>query len=111
MTAMAGLALYANSFKPSLPATPDECVLLPSDTKLGPALAISQAEELSLAKLKAAPSSVPRVPFGHLNSEWVALKQLARPGDTVHEFSTDISGGYLILRQKCLVGQLPTWIR
>jgi len=111
MTAMAGLTLYASSFKPGLLTMPDECVPLPAGTKLGPALTISRVEKLSLAKLKAAPPSVPRVPFGHLNSEWVALKQLAQPSDTVHEFSSDISGGYLVLRQKCLVGQLPTWIR
>ena len=74
-------------------------------------MTIAQVEQQSLAEMKEAPSNVPRVPFGHQSSEWLALKRLSRPGDTAHEFRTEISGGHLILRGQCLVGQLSGWIR
>jgi hypothetical protein len=34
-----------------------------------------------------------------------------RPGDTIHEFETSVSGGHLVLRGKCYVGQALGWIR
>jgi hypothetical protein len=86
------------------------CTSVDSTTIVGPAITIAQAESLSLAALRDAPGSVPRIPFGHQNSEWFALKQSTQPGDTVHEFRNEHSGGFLILRNKCLVGQLFTWL-
>jgi hypothetical protein len=86
------------------------CISVESTTIVGPAITIAQAESFSLAALRDAPSSVPKIPFGHQNSEWFALKQSIQPGDTVHEFRNEHSGGYLILRNKCLVGQLFTWL-
>jgi hypothetical protein len=114
VTAAVALAFYAGSSKSRLliAVAAETCAPIPSNIKFaGPAMTIEQAEQLSLAEMTKAPPSVPRVPFGHLNSDWLALRQLARTGDTVHEFRTEISGGYLILRGPCLVGQLPEWIR
>mgnify|MGYP003589285037 CR=1 FL=1 len=105
---------YKNFSTPALPfATAAEtCAPIPANIKfLGPAMTIAQAEKLSLAKMAAAPPTVPRVPFGHLNSEWLELRHLSKATDTVHEFRTELSGGHLILRGSCLIGELPGWIR
>ena len=102
---------FSTPRRPVLTAT-ETCSPLPGDiTLVGPAMTVAQAESLSLAEMRKAPPTVPRVPFGHLNSEWLELRKLARPTDRVHEFRTEISGGHLILRGSCLVGQLPEWIR
>lgn len=82
----------------------------PNVTFLGPALTIPQVEATSLRKIAGSPTA-PQVPFGYTNSEWLRLKDDMRPGDTVHEFKTGISGGHMVLRGKCLVGQITSWIR
>ena len=82
----------------------------PNVTSLSPALTISQVEAASLNKMAGTPTA-PQVPFGYTNTEWLRLKDAMRPGDTIHEFKTDISGGHLVLRGKCLVGQITSWIR
>ena len=111
VTATIAIAYNSSSYRPR-PVVAETCTPIPLNIKfMGPARTIAQVEQLSLAEMKEAPPSVPRVPFGHLNSEWLALKRLLKPGDTVHEFRTELSGGELVLRGECLVGQLPTWIR
>ena len=78
---------------------------------VGPSQTIAEVERLSRAEMAATAPTVPRVPFGHQNAEWSKLKALAQPGETVHEFRTAVSGGHLILRGECLVGQLAGWVR
>ena len=45
------------------------------------------------------------------NAEWLAVKALIRPGDTVHQYETGVSGGHLVLRQHCYIGQTVGWVR
>jgi hypothetical protein len=105
-------SLYLASRISQQPAPPPECVPLPENIAfLGPAQTVAEAERASRAEMAKAPPSVPRVPFGHQNAHWLELKALAAPTDTVHEFRTEVSGGHLILRGRCLVGQLPGWVR
>src|SRR5690606_29177721 len=40
-----------------------------------------------------------------------ALESVMRPGDEVHEFETAVTGGHLVLRDKCYIGQSISWIR
>jgi len=98
--------LQAPSTQVSMCTPPPENIV-----SIGPARTIAEVERLSIAEMATAPDTVPRVPFGHQNSEWVSLKASAQPGDTVHEFRTEVSGGHMILRGECLVGQLAGWIR
>lgn len=70
------------------------CVTLPSNLhKLGPALP---------------PKEIARV---RADAQWEALKTGMRPGDTVHEFETRRTGGVLMLRGGCVLGQAVDWIR
>src|SRR6478672_11755022 len=85
--AIAVLAFYKQFSTRVLPvATAAEtCAPIPANIKfLGPAMTIAQAEKLSLAEMAEAPPTVPRVPFGHLNSKWLELRQLSKTTDTVH---------------------------
>lgn len=110
LAALASLFLAPHTFQ--RPALPPECVPLPKNVVfLGPAQTVAEVERASRAEMAKAPPSVPRVPFGHQNAHWLELKALARPTDTVHEFRTEVSGGHLILRGRCLVGQLAGWVR
>ena len=86
------------------------CAQVLSLYELGPALTVAQVEAKSINEMKAS-RGVPQVPFGHINGEWVALKALIRPGDTLHEFKTDLEGGYLLVRDGCRVAQITSWIR
>ncbi|HEU4669649.1 MAG TPA: hypothetical protein VFR91_02980 [Dyella sp.] len=55
-------------------------------------------------------------------ADWQLISQRIRPGDTIFAYSrtppapfpdmafTGVSGGYLVLRGRCLVGMLGTWI-
>ena len=94
------------------PAPAAECVPLPQNIVfLGEAQTVAEVERFSRAEMAKAPTSVPRVPFGHQNAQWVELKAMSESADTVHEFRTAVSGGHLILRGGCLVGQLAGWVR
>ena len=107
----AGLYLAQRNLR-TLSTPVSECTPLPENVvSVGPAQTIAEVERLSAAEMATAPDTVPRLPFGHQNSEWVNLKALAQPGDTVHEFRTEVSGGHVILRGQCVVGQLVGWIR
>jgi hypothetical protein len=110
VAAVGALYLAPRAFRPPAPAT--DCVPLPRNIVfLGPSQTIAGVERLSRAEMAKAPPSVPRVPFGHQNPQWVELKATSEPTDTVHEFRTAVSGGHLILRGRCLVGQLAGWVR
>ena len=43
--------------------------------------------------------------------DWGALKATMRDGDTVREFETAVSGGHLVMRGDCFLGQAVTWVR
>ena len=86
------------------------CLPLPSHFKLfGPALSVSQVERASLEQVSRSPSA-PQVPFGYNNSGWLELKTRMLPGDTIHRYETGVSGGYVILRGTCVVGQTVPWV-
>ena len=72
------------------------CEALPPNVKkLSPALAPQDALTAMVA-------------YGQ---EWATLKAAMRPGDTVHEFETGVTGGHLVMRGNCYIGQAVTWIR
>src|SRR3546814_7788348 len=71
-------------------ATPFVCEPLPPNVKqLGPALG---AEEANAA-------------LDSYASERDSLKIEMRPGDTVHPFETAVTGGQLVMRGDCYIGQ------
>ena len=43
--------------------------------------------------------------------EGFALRAMMQDGDTVHEYETGVTGGHLVLRGKCYIGQVARWIR
>ncbi len=45
------------------------------------------------------------------NMEDIELRRIKRPGDSVHEFETEVAGGYLVMRGECYIGQATAWIR
>ena len=94
---MAAFALLAARQSRLLPTTEVAvCEALPANiNKLAPALAPQDA-------------SAAMVAYG---SEWATLKAAMRPGDTVHEFETGVTGGHLVMRGNCYIGQAVTWIR
>ncbi len=112
--ALVAAGIYASLSKPQLPRSAEatSCAPLPDNYKtIGRGLSIAQVEAASIAEMKASIGDPPEVPFGFSHSEWLALKARSRPGDTVHEFETDVTGGHLVLRGRCYVGQITTWIR
>src|SRR3546814_18056501 len=75
-------------------ATPFVCEPLPPNVKqLGPALG---AEEANAA-------------LDSYASERDSLKIEMRPGDTVHPFETAVTGGHLVMRGDCYIGQAVAW--
>jgi hypothetical protein len=98
--------------KKRLPPVPDtaSCEPIPKNMTLGPAQAIAQVEQVSLAKMKASPSA-PQVPFGYNNYQWLALKALVKPGDTIHAYETLGTGGYILVRGTCSPSRINVWIR
>lgn len=97
--ASAGLAVLAAVFllrdaRPPLIAAEPACPRLPSNIiERGPALRPEK-----MVRITADP-------------EWAALEAGMRPGDTVHEFETGATGGFLMLRGNCYLGRTVTWIR
>jgi hypothetical protein len=73
-------------------------------------MTVSQVEAKSLAAISQNPD-VPQVPFGHANGMWKSVKALVQPGDTIHEFRTDITSGHFVMRRGCVIAQFPTSIR
>lgn len=69
--------------------------LPPNMEKLGPALTPAEATEA----------------IASYGQEWDSVKVNMRPGDTIHEFETGVTGGHVVLRGKCYVGQAVAWIR
>jgi hypothetical protein len=93
-SAALGIALLMQDARPLRAAAEPACLTLPSNIiERGPALA---SEEI--ARTAADPG-------------WEALKAGMRPGDTVHEFETGVTGGFLMLRGSCYLGQTVAWIR
>ena len=76
---------------------------------LGPELTVAQVEQASVERL--GDSNAPKVPFGYQNSKWIELKALMHSGDTIHAYSTGMSGGHLVLRGSCFVGGITSWAR
>ena len=77
---------------------------------IGPELSVREAEAASIAQMRKAPDA-PQVPFGYGNGEWLKIRDSLLPGDTLHAFETEVTGGILVLRQGCAVGHVTTWIR
>jgi hypothetical protein len=90
-------------------STSPSCTQVLARYKLGPALTVAEVEAISLKKMKSTPTA-PQIPFGYTNKQWIALKSLMQPGDTLHEFSADVTGGYLVVRKGCKIGQITTWV-
>jgi hypothetical protein len=111
--ALAGGVVMANRtpIPPTAETEASRCIAKLSDyKKIGPALTISDVEARSLAGMKARPD-VPQVPFGYSNDEWLSLKSKVKPGDSLHDFETDVTGGILLVRGDCVIDQLTSWIR
>jgi hypothetical protein len=91
-----GVFFATQSSRPPPAPQPVVCQPLPSNIKtIGPALAARDAAEV----------------FDEDDEYSVTLKAAIRPGDRVHSFETETTGGYLVLRDKCFVGQSVSWIR
>ena len=82
--------------QPPAIATSFVCEPLPPNVEqLGPALTSKDADA-------ALDSDAPEVG---------SLKAKMRPGDTVHSFETGVTGGHLVMRGDCIIGQAVAWIR
>lgn len=91
--ALSVILLLRDSGAPRIVSEP-ACVRLPPNLrKLGPALPSKEIDRV------------------RADAQWEALKAGMRPGDTVHEFETRVTGGVLMLRGGCVLGQTVDWIR
>ena len=109
---VAGFAalVAASRLQPAIPQA-STCHPLPLHLKsLSKPLTITEVEENSLKEMSKS-SGTPRLPFGHMNTEWNSLKDEMTSGDTLHAFETDLMGGHLVLRKGCVVSQITSWIR
>ena len=91
----AGFALFAG--RPSRsPSLAQSCEPLPSNVAtLGGELSPAQVEAL----------------LGSKGTYSAQLRALHRPGVSVHEFRTGVTGGHLVLRRGCYIGHVVAWIR
>lgn len=83
---------------PSLGRTAPGCAAVPAGLReIGPALSLAQFHGTPLAA----------------EAAWQVLAQRAMPGDRVRLYrsgaAADAAGGYLLLRGRCLLGQVPSW--
>ena len=67
----------------------------PNVKRLGPPLTAQQASEV----------------LATYSPDFLRLRDPMRAGDTVHEFETAVTGGHLVMRGNCFVGQAVAWIR
>ena len=82
----------------------------------GPALTVSQLERIGIAFAARNPAQ-PQVKFSRGNRSWLALKGAARPSDVVRSYDgprghdgNPISGGYILMRDTCVVARLTLWV-
>ena len=108
----AGIATANRQVEPPIESTPVSKCIAPVSAykKVGPAMSVEQLEARSLQEMKEHPD-VPQVPFGYENAAWLELKEKMRPGDTLHDFETDVTGGVILVRGDCAIDQLTGWIR
>jgi len=98
ITGLAALVFVLVFRQPATPsvATQPGCLPLPPNIeKLGPVLVQKDGVE-ALAE------------YGEQES---ALRKQLRPGDAVHTFETGVTGGHLVMRGNCFIGQAVAWIR
>ena len=99
--AILGLAALAFlvAYRPPTPLkilAPPSCIPLPPNIeKLGPALAYKDG----VAAL------------AEYGEQEAALIAKFKPGDTVRTFETGVTGGHLVMRGSCFIGQAVEWIR
>ncbi len=98
---------------PTAPQVSDVCNPLPKTFRLIlPAMTVEQVEEESFAGVRSNPS-VPQVPFGAGQENWLKLRSKAQPSDKWFKFIAPTGyvtfGGYVALRGTCYIGSYPTW--
>ncbi|WP_139227456.1 MULTISPECIES: hypothetical protein [unclassified Pseudoxanthomonas] len=95
LAALAFLVAYRPPAKLEVVAPPNCAPLPPNIEKLGPVLAYKDG----MAALAG---------YGE---QQAALKAQIRPGDVVRSFETGVTGGHLVMRGNCVIGQAVAWIR
>jgi hypothetical protein len=76
---------------------------------LGEPVTVSEAEATSLEEMKEDPDA-PQVPFGFINNHWKSLRAQVRGGDGLYRYTTGVHGGYVLVRDGCVVTTLVEWI-
>jgi hypothetical protein len=91
------LAIILFLRQPPLPALPEgaACQLPPPNLQIGPALSLDQSIEA----------------FDGYGQEVATLRGQMQPNDSVHEFKTATTGGHAVMRGRCYVGQVVSWVR
>jgi hypothetical protein len=86
------------------------CERPPADMKfLGEPVTVAAAEAMSLEEMKDSPDA-PQVPFGFINEHWKSMTAQIRAGDRLYRYTTGVHGGYVIVRNGCVVATLVDWI-
>jgi hypothetical protein len=78
--------------------------------EMGPAACATPPPNINKLGNALAPQDVSAA-LGSYGREGATLMAAIRPGDTVHEFETGVTGGHLVMRGKCYIGQAVAWIR
>ena len=76
---------------------------------LGEPLTVAEVESSSLEEMKATPTA-PQVPFGYQNDKWESLKVKMLAGDKLYKYTATEQGGYVLIRNGCIVVRLMEWI-
>jgi hypothetical protein len=91
-----GFAAYGHIARPSRPVAPTACQPIPSNVvKLGHKVAVSDPDAMATMS----------------EMGWPELRSKLRKGDIVQEFETQTTGGHLVMRGDCYLGQALAWIR
>jgi hypothetical protein len=108
--ALIAYVTYAiSSFRPRPQVATQSCKSLPAGVRVGPRLTPSQLSGQSA--LHSQNTFFPtRFPYDRSDADWRYFQQDYQPGDSYHEYTTQFSGGYLILRHQCVIGQIEFWV-
>jgi hypothetical protein len=87
----------------------DGCDKVPDNVHLkGPPQTVAQVEAQSLTELAKEAGRVPQVPLGFANKYWEIFKKKTRDGDVLLRYQGAALGGYLLVRDGCVVGAFNT---
>ena len=107
LLASAALIVCASSFA----QTDASCESVPAAMKLGPTLTIGEVDVFVSRQVPSLNQAIQSPQAFQLQARWSLLKERMQPGDEVHKYTSNGSGGFAVTRKACLIAIFGTWVK